>query len=71
MLKLIKGEPALFTGLIGALIALGVAFGLKFTPEQVGAVMAIVSAGLAFVTRSQVTPVVPAAVPETTSPEIP
>jgi len=51
-------EPALIVGFIGALIALGVSFGLPVTAEQVGFIMALVTAGLAFVTRSQVSPVV-------------
>lgn len=51
-----KREPALWLGLVGALIAVGVGFGLKVTAEQVGLIMAGVSAVLAFITRSQVTP---------------
>ena len=54
----IRREPALVTGIVGALIALGVAFGLELTGEQTGAIMAFVSALLAVVTRSQVTPYV-------------
>lgn len=49
-------EPAAFLGLVGAAIALGVGFGLPVTSAQVGLIMAFVSAGLAFVTRSQVIP---------------
>ena len=52
-------EPALIVGFVGAAIALGVSFGLPVTAEQVGFIMAFVSAGLAFVTRSQVAPVEP------------
>ena len=52
----IRKEPALVTGAVAALIALGVAFGLNLTGEQTGAIMAVVTAGLAFVTRAQVTP---------------
>jgi len=52
-----KKEPALIIGFVGALIALGVSFGLPVTAEQVGFVMAFVSAALALVTRSLVTPV--------------
>ena len=52
----IKSEPALVTGLVSAVIALGVAFGLELSGEQTGAIMALVVAALAFVTRSQVTP---------------
>lgn len=49
-------EPALIVGFVGAAIALGVSFGLPVSAEQVGFIMAFVTAGLAFVTRSQVTP---------------
>lgn len=49
-------EPALWIGAISALIALAVGFGLPITPQQVGLIMAAVSAVLAFVTRSQVSP---------------
>jgi hypothetical protein len=53
---LFNREPALWIGVISALIALGVGFGLKVTTEQVGLIMAAVTVVLAFVTRSQVTP---------------
>lgn len=56
MLNRIRTEPALVTGLISALIAVGVAFGLDLTGEQTGAIMAGVAAIMAFVVRSQVTP---------------
>jgi hypothetical protein len=49
-------EPALWLGLVSAVIALAVGFGLNVTPEQIGLIMAAVSAIIAFVTRSQVTP---------------
>ena len=45
-------EPALIVGFVGAAIALGVSFGLPVTAEQVGFIMALVTAGLAFVTLS-------------------
>ena len=67
MFDRIKAEPAVFVGLIGALIALVVSFGFKLSPEQIGGIMALVSAGLAFVTRSQVSPVV---TPDSTPPAI-
>ena len=60
MFDRIKSEPALLIGLVGAIIALVVSFGFKLSPDQIGGIMALVSAGLAFVTRSQVTPVTPA-----------
>lgn len=56
ILDRIRREPALVTGAVAALIALGVAFGLDLTGEQTGAIMAVVTAALAFVTRAQVTP---------------
>ena len=52
-----KREPALILGLVGAVIALVIAFGLELSSEQVGGIMAGTSALLAVVTRSQVTPV--------------
>ena len=58
ILDRIRREPALVTGLVGALIALGVSFGLELSGEQTGAIMALVSAILAVVTRQQVTPYV-------------
>ena len=58
ILDRIRREPALVAGLVGAVIALGVSFGLELSGEQTGAIMALVSAILAVVTRQQVTPVV-------------
>lgn len=49
-------EPALWLGAISALIAVAVGFGLDVTPEQVGLILAGVTAVIAFITRSQVTP---------------
>jgi hypothetical protein len=49
-------EPALIIGLVQALIALAVSFGLGLTPEQIGAVLAVTAAGLAVWTRSRVVP---------------
>jgi hypothetical protein len=57
MLARFKAEPALILGFVGAVIALVTAFGLDMSPERVGAIMALVSAGLALVVRSQVSPV--------------
>lgn len=56
ILDRIRQEPALVTGAVAAIIALLVAFGLDLSGEQTGAIMALVTAALAFVTRSQVTP---------------
>ena len=49
-------EPAVILGLVGALIALGVGFGLPVSQEQTGLILAAVSAVLGFVTRARVTP---------------
>ena len=56
MKSLWNREPAVILGAVNALIALGVGFGLKLTPEQVGLILAATSAVLAVITRSQVTP---------------
>jgi len=39
-------EPALIVGFVGAAIALGVSFGLPVSAEQVGFIMAFVTASL-------------------------
>lgn len=51
-----KREPALFYGLVNTNLALVLAFGVDLTTEQTGAILAVTSALLALVTRSQVTP---------------
>ena len=53
-----KREPAVWLGLIGALIALAVGFGLPVSQEQTALILAASSAVLGFVTRSQVSPAV-------------
>lgn len=50
-------EPALILGLVSALIALAIGFGLDWTAEQVGLVNAGVAAIVAVLVRSKVTPV--------------
>lgn len=50
-------EPAVWIGLISAVISLAVAFGLPLTGDQMGAFMALVTIVASLVTRSQVTPV--------------
>lgn len=57
MPKIFGREPALVLGLVSALIALSIGFGLNITAEQVSLIMAAVVAVASFVTRSQVTPV--------------
>ena len=56
MLNRVRNEPALVSGAVTAVLALLITFGLDLTAEQVGAILAVVAAGLAFVVRGQVTP---------------
>ena len=51
-----KREPAVILGLVSALIAVAIGFGLDITSEQVGLIMAAVSAVIGVITRSQVSP---------------
>lgn len=57
MVERIQQEPALTLGVVQALIALAVGFGLDITPEQVGLIVAATAAVLSWITRSNVTPV--------------
>jgi Na+/H+ antiporter NhaB len=50
-------EPAMVLALVQTAIVLGVAFGLKLTPEQTGAILALTAVVLGLITRSKVTPV--------------
>lgn len=50
-------EPAVIIGLVETVLALGIAFGLDLSGEQVGAIMAVTTAVLAVVIRQVVTPV--------------
>ena len=59
MLARIKAEPAVVISFVGALIALAVAFGFHLTTDQTAALMAVATLAVGFVTRSQVSPVVP------------
>jgi hypothetical protein len=58
MLDQIKREPAMVIAALQACIALGAAFGLQLSGEQIGAVMAACAAVLGLVTRSMVSPCV-------------
>ncbi len=58
MIEFIRREPALIVGLVEAMIALVLAFGVGLTADQIGAILAITNIVLAIVTRSQVTPVI-------------
>lgn len=49
-------EPALILGLIQAVLALAIGFGLDISPEQFGLIMAASAALAAVIVRSQVTP---------------
>jgi len=57
LLDRISQEPALVVGAVQASIVLGVSFGLSLSQEQTAAILAFTAAVLAFVTRSQVSPV--------------
>ena len=59
MVERVQQEPALTLGLVQALIALAVGFGLDITGEQVALIVAFTAAVLSWVTRSNVTPVGP------------
>ena len=52
----IKAEPALVAGFLQALLGLLLAFGVPLTDEQVGAILALSAAVLAFAVRARVTP---------------
>jgi hypothetical protein len=53
-MNILSKEPAVLVGLVQAVLALAVSFGLDLTPEQVGAIMAVTSALLALLVRQAV-----------------
>ncbi len=53
---LIKAEPVRFAAALQAVIALGTAFGLSLSGQQVGAIMAAEGAIVLFFVRGAVTP---------------
>ena len=55
---LIRQQHVYCQGVIQAILALAVSFGLHISGEQVGALTAVTAAVLAFVTQTQVTPIV-------------
>ena len=57
MKELFSQEPAMFLGVIQALLALFISFGLHLTIEQIGAILTFIAVLIAFITRSQVVPV--------------
>ncbi len=61
MLEFIKREPAVLLGLVQAVLALVLSFGLHITEEQMGAILAVTAFVLAIVTRQAVTPLPPKA----------
>jgi len=50
-------EPAMFLGVIQALLSLFISFGLNLKTEQIGAILTFLAVLIAFITRSQVVPV--------------
>jgi len=50
-------EPAMVLALIQCVLVLGVSFGLRLSPEQTGAILALTAVVLGLLTRSQVSPV--------------
>lgn len=56
-MNIFNREPALILAALNALIALGVGFGLKLTPQQAALINAAVVSILGLVTRSRVSPV--------------
>jgi hypothetical protein len=50
-------EPALIAGLVQAVLALLISFGVDLSQEQTGAILAVTAAVLALVVRARVTPV--------------
>jgi len=70
ILAKIKQEPVMSQGLVQAVMAFAVAFGLDMRPPQIASILALSAAVLSFVTRTQVTPTVnanPASGAEATS----
>lgn len=55
-LERIKREPAVLLTLVAALIGLGASFGFELTKEQTSAAMALATALVGLLIRSQVTP---------------
>lgn len=53
----ITDEPVMTLALVQAGLTLAVTFGLRWSPEQVGAFLALSAAVLGFIARRQVSPV--------------
>lgn len=56
ILESIKAEPALYAGLVQAVLACAVAFGLPLSDAQQGTILALSAAVLAVIVRQNVTP---------------
>ena len=56
IIERLRTEPALVAGVVQALLALLLAFGVPLSDEQVGAIIAVSAAVLAIVVRQRVTP---------------
>jgi predicted ABC-type sugar transport system permease subunit len=54
--QVVRNEPALILGLVQAVIALVLAFGIDLSEEQIGSILALTAVVLAIVTRMLVTP---------------
>lgn len=54
---LVGREPVLYLAMVKAAVVLLLAFGLSLSPEQTAAILLLAEAVLAFLARSQVTPV--------------
>jgi nitrate/nitrite transporter NarK len=54
--NVLRNEPALIVGLVQAVLALVLAFGVDLSEEQIGSILAITSVILAIITRMLVTP---------------
>lgn len=57
LIERVRNEPVLVTAFLQAVLGLLLAFGVDLTNEQVGSIMAVTAAGLAFVARRKVKPV--------------
>jgi len=66
----ITGEPVLTLAIVQMALALAVSFGLGWTGEQVGAVVAFTAALLGWIARRQVTPLSAPSLPEGTMVEV-
>lgn len=56
LLTTVRREPAVVAGLVQAVLALLLSFGVDLTTEQTAAIMGLSAAVLAFVVRRRVTP---------------